>query len=120
MPELAGLPLDVQNLIFSYIRRRSDVKALYETCKDFYDIVIPRIYRSIRLRESVPISTLCAFLNLENRALVHVRHIEVVDDAETKDRAAYENVLHLLANQLPRDILLSFKYALHIHGRELC
>ncbi|KAK3723528.1 hypothetical protein LTR37_001780 [Vermiconidia calcicola] len=77
MPELIGLPLDVKTLIFSYIRRRSDVKTLYETCKDFYDIVIPRIYRSIRLKESVPISTLCAFLNLENRALVHVRHIEI-------------------------------------------
>ena len=114
MHTLVSLPLDVKTVIFSYVRRRVDLKALYETCKDSYAIVIPRVYRSVTLSEEICAPTLCAFLNLENQGLQHLRHLNVIAGCSklVTERARYDTTLHMLANQLPRDMLLSFKYVL--------
>ena len=112
MPDLIGLPLDVKIVMFSYIRKRKDLKNLYRTCKDSYETVIPRIYHSIWVREHIHIPTLCAGLNPDNRGLPHIRHVHIISGRSElpKDRSQYDNVLHMLANQLPRDRLHSFTY----------
>ena len=106
------LPLDVKALIFGNIGRHTDLKSLYLTCKHIYGIIIPRIYRSITLSGQIQIPVLCALLNPENKGLQHVRHLNVTGNpSKTQlDRATYDNILHMLANQLPRDTLTSFKY----------
>ena len=113
MPDLIDLPLDIKTLIVGHLNRYADKKALYSTCKDLYGAVIPTVYNAVDLLEDIPIAKLCSFLNLDNPGLGYVRHIRILpNDAKDKaeDRAQYKNVLSMLANQLPKDILLSFRY----------
>ena len=108
MANLTSLPLDVKSLIIRLIKRRADLTALYKTHSELYEAVIPLIYRSFNVRESLPISELSAALSPENRGLQHVRHVHVVSDPCERNSSARESVICMLVNLLPRDILLTF------------
>ena len=113
MPDLVDLPLDIKALIFGHLYNYEDKKAAYRTCKDLYGAVIPTVYHTIDLLEDIPITKLCSFLNRDNAGLGYVRHIRILPNNandKAEDRAQYKTVFSMLAIQLPKDILLSFRY----------
>lgn len=120
MHDFISLPVDIKSLIFGYIQKPSELNALYRTCKDFHAILIPRVYRNVTISEEIDIAILCAFLNLENPGLRHIRHICIVPCSITKITSEYNMVLHMLANQLPKDILLSYMYVLFLSPQNCC
>ena len=113
MPDLVDLPPDIKTLIFQHLRNYEDLKSAYSACMDLYGVVLPLVYNKIRLREDISISKLCSLLNLDNPGLRHIRHIELVVKAKRNkaERCGYwVDTYSMLANQSPRDILLSLKY----------
>lgn len=110
MPDLLGLPPEIKALIITLIRRHSDLRACYRTCKALYEDAIPRVYSRITLNENIPVPILCSLLKHENSGLKHIRHLKVTSGLSkaAHERIKFNNVLHLLANLLPRDVLLSF------------
>jgi len=110
MAKIIHLPLDVRVEIISFLAAKKDLVAICNSCKAFYDAAIPRLYRRMTVTEDVDTEMLNAALGPENAGTQHVRHLEVVssDGNEHSQKSSLDNVLSLLANLLPRDVLLTF------------
>ena len=108
MPDLIDLSTELKSLIFGYLTDQHDLKAAYTTCKDFYDIIVVQMYRTLELSEGMAVQKLSRMLNPDNEGLKHVRHIRIRRCREPQENGA-NTVLDLLANHLPRDILLSVR-----------
>ncbi|KAK5692832.1 hypothetical protein LTR17_025242 [Elasticomyces elasticus] len=109
--DIAGLPLDVRVAITSYIHGRKDVISLTRSCRSFYAAAIPQLYRYLSVRESTNVDHLVAMLSPDNGGLQHIRHLEIETNssgAHRTNRPLIDQILQLIANLLPRDILLSF------------
>ncbi|KAK4890661.1 hypothetical protein LTR27_010700 [Elasticomyces elasticus] len=109
--DIAGLPLDVRVAITSYIHSRKDVISLTRSCRGSYAAVTPQLYRNLSVRESMNVDHLIAMLSPENGGLQHIRHLEIEANscgAYRTNRPSVDQILQLMANLLPRDVLLSF------------
>lgn len=105
MLDLVGLPQDVLALIMSFIPSKEDLRCVYLTCKALYSVAIVPLYRHMLLRARSNSMQLMAALNSENVGLRHIRHVTI--DVADAARPHLNNCIVLLANLLPRDILLT-------------
>ncbi|KAI6898645.1 hypothetical protein KC318_g9114 [Hortaea werneckii] len=109
---LIVLPADLLALIISYVRAPPDLRNVSLTCKALYAVAVVPIYRTMTLRLSwleADNRQLLQALVPENAALLCVRHI-VIDrfsHCYEKNTEKLLMTLQLLANLLPRDILIS-------------
>ncbi len=110
MTEFLDLPLDIKTHIFSFLTARDDQISICRTCKDLHGTIVPKMYQSMTLTENLPMNKLSAMLNAENPGVRYIRHIQMVSGRWTKGRPSNrDDLLVSLANQLPRDNLLSFR-----------
>ena len=118
MSNFLYVPLDIKTYIFDYLLHRADQQAVCRTCKDFHIIMLKQIYQTITLVDDIPMSKLSNLLSMENPGIRYVRHIRVVPSSgerqvwDGRRTKSSDDVLHLLANQLPRNCLLSFEQVL--------
>ena len=111
MCDFFNLSFEVKSLIVAYLDNPWDVRAAYLTCKDFYDVIIPLMYQTLALRETIDRRKLSRLLSPDNPGLKHVRHICIqcpIEPVETESKQV-NHVLNTLASHLPRDILLSVR-----------
>ena len=109
MTNFLDLPLDVKTHIFSFLTARDDQSSICRTCKDFHGAIFLQIYHTIKLPENLPMDKLSDMLNAENPGVKYIRHVQIVSGRGTKGRPSnHDDVILSLANQLPRDALLSF------------
>ncbi|KAK3641383.1 hypothetical protein LTR56_006893 [Elasticomyces elasticus] len=125
--KLEGLPLDVRVLIVSFLHLYDDVKSLMLSCRSLYEASVPKYYHSIAFIGIVDVDRTIAMLNPDNEGLKHIRHLAVEPGLDSDP----DQLLHVLAHLLPRDILITFsldyfpplesKNALRVlHRRQRC
>lgn len=110
MADLASMPTDIKRLVFGYIDQHCDVEAVYNTCREFYAVMIPLMYRKITISEDLDNRKLSAMLNPDNLGLKYIRHIRIRYAAANKVfKPSKSQVLNMLANHLLRNTLLSLR-----------
>lgn len=110
MLDLISLPKDVLTLIISFIRLKSDLRNTSRACKALHSVAIAPVYQKMVIEESCDPNVLAAALNPENEGLQHVRHLTLsaATDEFAPANTKLDSLFCLLANLLPRDILLTF------------
>ena len=110
MVTVVDLPPEIKSTVFSLIYRRADVIAALSSCKGLYNAAARKLYRHITFYERDGLTMLSQALNVDNKALVHTRHITIVPFSYClrADLALLNHMVLTIANMLPRNILLTF------------
>ena len=111
MADFISLSPEIKSLIFGYLTLPEDWINACTVCKDFYNHTIVVAYHTIDISEDLDISKLSQLLNPNNTGLEKVRRIRLRCAApfRPKHDRNRDRILNMLIDQLPRDILLSFR-----------
>ena len=115
MRDLCNLPPELRLLIFSFLSKRTNLVNLTLTCKDFYNIVVHRLFHDCEFHVSRGLALAAGAFIPEGQGHKHIRHVTVIAEEEHLYRhglnhSELEAFIQLLASLIPKDTLETLTY----------